>query len=298
MKKPGRKLQKRTMGLLRNLMILGVSFVGLTVVLQLEIEYNLLVLIYALSAVAVLLYQLIRNRSDRDKLDQEVARSNFLMNAALPGGDVRLFELLPDGMIRVLSPGKGQGGQLKTTLETPRRLLSYLNCSAQWEAPFLAALEQAALGQDSEVEFQTMDQEETWIQLRMEPLPDNEETTAIGHHPGRDPEGQGAPPPGGGLQAPHPDDGQHHGRAGNRPGGGHLAAALGNPDLPGPASAGRGARSVQRVYPRLHRPHHPSPGPGAVLPVHGTLGPAVHLPGGPSPGPSGVPGKGGPGPGL
>lgn len=61
------------------------------------------------------------------------------MNAALPGGDVRLFELLPDGMIRVLSPGKGQGGQLKTTLETPRRLLSYLNCSAQWEAPFLAA---------------------------------------------------------------------------------------------------------------------------------------------------------------
>ena len=52
-------------------MILGVSFVGLTVVLQLEIEYNLLVLIYALSAVAVLLYQLIRNRSDRDKLDQE-----------------------------------------------------------------------------------------------------------------------------------------------------------------------------------------------------------------------------------
>lgn len=180
MKKPGRKLQKRTMGLLRNLMILGVSFVGLTVVLQLEIEYNLLVLIYALSAVAVLLYQLIRNRSDRDKLDQEVARSNFLMNAALPGGDVRLFELLPDGMIRVLSPGKGQGGQLKTTLETPRRLLSYLNCSAQWEAPFLAALEQAALGQDSEVEFQTMDQEETWIQMRMEPLPDNEETTAIG----------------------------------------------------------------------------------------------------------------------
>ena len=53
---------------------------GLTVVLQLEIEYNLLVLIYALSAVAVLLYQLIRNRSDRDKLDQEVARSNILKN--------------------------------------------------------------------------------------------------------------------------------------------------------------------------------------------------------------------------
>lgn len=97
MKKPGRKLQKRTMGLLRNLMILGVSFVGLTVVLQLEIEYNLLVLIYALSAVAVLLYQLIRNRSDRDKLDQEVARSNFLMNAALPGGMCGCLSCSPTG---------------------------------------------------------------------------------------------------------------------------------------------------------------------------------------------------------
>ena len=86
MKNRAENCKKRTMGLLRNLMILGVSFVGLTVVLQLEIEYNLLVLIYALSAVAVLLYQLIRNRSDRDKLDQEVARSNFLMNAALRGG--------------------------------------------------------------------------------------------------------------------------------------------------------------------------------------------------------------------
>lgn len=297
MKKPGRKLQKRTMGLLRNLMILGVSFVGLTVVLQLEIEYNLLVLIYALSAVAVLLYQLIRNRSDRDKLDQEVARSNFLMNAALPGGDVRLFELLPDGMIRVLSPGKGQGGQLKTTLETPRRLLSYLNCSAQWEAPFLAALEQAALGQDSEVEFQTMDQEETWIQLRMEPLPDNEETTAIGT-----------------IRDVTQKVKERH----RREEASKLLTRMMDSTMAGleialeedtwrllwgtqtyqDLLAGRGARSVQRVYPRLHRPHHPSPGPGAVLPVHGTLGPAVHLPGGPSPGPSGVPGKGGPGPGL
>lgn len=180
MKKPGRKLQKRTMNLLRNMMILGASFVALTVVLQLEIQYNLLVWIYALSAVAVLLYQLIRNHSDREKLDQEVARSNFLMNAALPGGDVRLFELLPSGMIRVLTPGQGQGGQLKTTVVTPRHLLAFLNCSPQWEAALQAALEQAALGQDGEVEFQTMDEEETWIQLRMEPLPDNEDTTAIG----------------------------------------------------------------------------------------------------------------------
>lgn len=180
MKKNGKKLQTRTMGLLRNLVILGASFVALTVVLQLKIEYDLLVLIYALSAAAVLLYQVIRNRSDQEKLNQEVARSNSLMNAAIPEGDVRLFELLPDGMIRLLSPGHGQGGQLKTTLETPRRLLSYLNCSTQWEAAFLAALEQASLGQDSEVEFQTMDQEETWIQLRMEPLDGNEETAAIG----------------------------------------------------------------------------------------------------------------------
>ena len=180
MKKPGRKLQKRTMNLLRNMMILGASFVALTVVLQLEIQYNLLVWIYALSAVAVLFYQLIRNHSDREKLDQEVARSNFLMNAALPGGDVRLFELLPSGMIRVLTPGQGQGGQLKTTVVTPRHLLAFLNCSPQWEAALQAALEQAALGQDGEVEFQTMDEEETWIQLRMEPLPDNEDTTAIG----------------------------------------------------------------------------------------------------------------------
>ena len=59
-------------------------------------------------------------------------------------------------------------------------MLEYLNCSAQWEAPFQAALEQAALGQDGEIEFQTMDQQETWIQLRMEPLPNNEEATAIG----------------------------------------------------------------------------------------------------------------------
>lgn len=180
MKKPGRKLQKRTMGLLRNMMILGASFVALTVMLRLKIQYDLLVFIYALSAVAMLLYQLIRNHSDREKLDQEVARSNSLMNAAVPGGEVRLFELLPNGRIRVLTPGQGQGGQLKTTVVTPRRLLSYLNCSPQWEAALQAALEQAALGQDGEVEFQTMDQEETWIQLHMEPLPDNEEATAIG----------------------------------------------------------------------------------------------------------------------
>ena len=151
----GRKLQTRTMNLLRGLLTLAATFVLLTVVLQLQVEYNLLICIYAVSAGAMLLYWMIRNRSDQEKLDQEVARSNSLVNAALPVGDVRLFELLPDGMLRVLTPGQGQGDQLKTTLETPRRLLEYLNCSAQWEAPFQAALEQAALGQDGEIEFQT-----------------------------------------------------------------------------------------------------------------------------------------------
>ncbi len=180
MKMPGRKLQKRTMDLLRNMMILGASFVALTVVLRLELSYNLLVFIYALSAVAVLLYQLIRSHSDREKLDQEVARANSLMNAALPGGDVRLFELLPSGLIRVLSPGQGQGDRLATSVVTPRQLLEVLNGSPQCEAALQAALEQAALGQDGEVEFQTMDEKETWIQLRMEPLPNNEDTTAIG----------------------------------------------------------------------------------------------------------------------
>lgn len=79
-------------------------------ILQLEIEYNLLVLIYVLSAVAVLLYQVIRNRSDREKMNQEVARSNSLMNAAIPEGDVRLFELLPDGKLRLLSPAMARAG--------------------------------------------------------------------------------------------------------------------------------------------------------------------------------------------
>ena len=55
-------------------MILGVTFVATTVVLQLQVEYNLLILIYALSAVAVLLYWKIRNRMDRDKMTQEEAR--------------------------------------------------------------------------------------------------------------------------------------------------------------------------------------------------------------------------------
>ena len=80
MKKPGKNLQQRSLSLLQVLMILGVTFVATTVVLQLQVEYNLLILIYALSAVAVLLYWKIRNRMDRDKMTQEEARG-----AALPG---------------------------------------------------------------------------------------------------------------------------------------------------------------------------------------------------------------------
>ncbi|MBQ9852342.1 MAG: response regulator [Ruminiclostridium sp.] len=144
------------------------------------LAYTVLVMIYAVAMVAVLLYQASREQMAQTKLYQEVARKNSLMNAALPGSSVRVFELLPDGMLRLLTPEKGQGHQMKIDLYTPLQLLTELNCSAQWEAPLLSALEQAALGQDSEVEVCTMDQEETWIQLRVEPMSDHEGVEAIG----------------------------------------------------------------------------------------------------------------------
>lgn len=144
------------------------------------LAYTILVMIYAVAVVAVLLYQASREQLAQTKLYQEVARKNSLMNAALPGSAVRVFELLPDGMIRLLTPEKGQGNQLKAALFTPLQLLTELNCSAQWEAPFVSALEQAAQGQESEAEVCTMDQEETWIQLRVEPLADHEGVEAIG----------------------------------------------------------------------------------------------------------------------
>ena len=144
------------------------------------LAYTVLVMIYAVAMVAVLLYQASREQLAQTRLSQEVARKNSLMNAALPGSSVRVFELLPDGMIRLLTPEKGQGQQLKAALYTPLQLLTELNCSAQWEAPFVSALEQAALGQDSEVEVCTMDPEETWIQFRAEPLADHEGVEAIG----------------------------------------------------------------------------------------------------------------------
>ncbi|MCI5499682.1 MAG: response regulator, partial [Clostridiales bacterium] len=108
-------------------------------------------------------------------------RNNALINAALPGTNLQVFELLSNGSIRLLSPETGQGQELKSTIfPTTKALLAYLNCSGQWEAAFQAALEQAALGQDSELEFQTMDQEETWIQVRLEPQGDRQQAEAIG----------------------------------------------------------------------------------------------------------------------
>ena len=80
-------------------------------------------------------------------------------------------------LLRLLSPGKGQ---VRADLFTPKQMLIRLNCSVQWEAALQAALEQAALGQDSELEFQTMDQEETWIQVRLEPQGDRQQAEAIG----------------------------------------------------------------------------------------------------------------------
>ena len=54
---------------------------------------------------AVSLYWKIRNRMDRDKMTQEEARGDALVSAAIPQGDVRLFELLPSGDDpRVITP--------------------------------------------------------------------------------------------------------------------------------------------------------------------------------------------------
>ena len=55
MKPTGQNLRKRSLSLLQVLMILAVTFVAMTVVLQLQVEYNLLIIIYALSAVGAVL---------------------------------------------------------------------------------------------------------------------------------------------------------------------------------------------------------------------------------------------------
>ena len=142
--------------------------------------YALLILLYAVATVAVLLYQSMRQQIVQDRLEREVARHNFLMNAALPGSDTQLFEVRHDGMLRLLTPHQGQGRVLGTMLITPGRLLGDLNCSAQWEPALLSAIEQVSAGQGYEVEVQTMDRQETWIQIRLEPLPEGEGSVAIG----------------------------------------------------------------------------------------------------------------------
>lgn len=67
-----------------------------------------------------------------------------------------------------------------TSLISPGRLLSDLNCAGQWEPALLSAMEQAAAGQGSEVEVQTLDSRETWIQIHLEPLPEGAGTSVIG----------------------------------------------------------------------------------------------------------------------
>lgn len=129
----------------------------------------LLLVLYLVSVAAAILHQSIRERAFQERLRQLIARNNSLINLTLPITNIQVFELLTNGTIRLLSPSPDQGREMRTTLfPTTKALLDYLNCSGQWEAAFQAALDQAAQGQGSELEFQTMDQEETWIQIRLE----------------------------------------------------------------------------------------------------------------------------------
>lgn len=154
--------------------------VGSAVSIPSTFAYGLLLVLYGVAAVAVLLYQSMRERYVQGKLDREVARRNSVMNAALPASDVQVFELLTTGLLRLFAPQSGRGEELKTTVGTPKELLAYINCAQQWEPAFDAALERATWGQDSEVEIQTQSDEETWLRVRMEPLLNNEEIRAIG----------------------------------------------------------------------------------------------------------------------
>ena len=149
--------------------------VGSAVSIPSTFAYGLLLVLYGVAAVALLLYQSMRERSVRGELDREVARRNSVMNAALPASDVQVFELLTTGLLRLFTPQSGQREQLKATVGTHKELLAYINCSGQWEPAFAAALERAAWGQDSEVELQTQGDEGAWLRVRMEPLLNNEE---------------------------------------------------------------------------------------------------------------------------
>ena len=141
--------------------------------------YALLILLYAATTAVILLYQSMREQTVQDRLRLEVAKRDFLMNAALPGSDTQLFEVRPDGMLRLMTPRRG-GRAMGTSLISPGRLLSDLNCAGQWEPALLSAMEQAAAGQGSEVEVQTLDSRETWIQIHLEPLPEGAGTSVIG----------------------------------------------------------------------------------------------------------------------
>ena len=154
--------------------------VGSAVSIPSTFAYGLLLVLYGVAAVALLLYQSMRERSVRGELDREVARRNSVMNAALPASDVQVFELLTTGLLRLFTPQSGQREQLKATVGTHKELLACINCSGQWEPAFAAALERAAWGQDSEVELQTQGDEGAWLRVRMEPLLNNEEIRAIG----------------------------------------------------------------------------------------------------------------------
>lgn len=153
---------------------------GLSAGLSSPLPYLLLACLYTLATGAILLYQHHGETNIRNKMRQAIARSNALLNVAVPGSNMEIFEHLTNGKIRLLSPELDGGQRLKETLGTPKNLLSYLNCSAQWEPAFLQILEQAACGQGGEIELQTLDERETWIQLRIEPLLGNEEASAIG----------------------------------------------------------------------------------------------------------------------
>lgn len=143
-----------------------------------------------------------------------------------------------------------------------------------------------------------MDQEETWIQLRMEPLDGNEETAAIGTI--RDVTQQ--------VKERHRLE--EESKLLNRMMQGTMAGleisleedawrllwgTTAYQDLFRRAGADQ---DLQRCGPGGHRPHPPPQGPGAILPGYGALGAAIHLPVREQPFGPGVPGEVGPAPRL
>ena len=182
----GEKLSRHFFSVLRTVAILAGCCVATLLVFHewvmggpSGLVYALLILLYAAATAVILLYQSMREQTVQDRLRLEVAKRDFLMNAALPGSDTQLFEVRPDGMLRLMTPRRG-GRAMGTSLISPGRLLSDLNCAGQWEPALLSAMEQAAAGQGSEVEVQTLDSRETWIQIHLEPLPEGAGTSVIG----------------------------------------------------------------------------------------------------------------------